>query len=172
MTQTFPCNEADLLQFAAWEDEIGVSLSAGGDAKQAITAMLREAEDTHDEQSTTAQPTAMKKTFHSIPIDQLPGLLPKIKRQVALGLKRIAITSRGDVEAYLVPISDIPGNLLPSEEKLTTVSNIRTDSMGWVYLKTISTKIWGVSLIKGQPARLALCRDCEQTRNALQIPSR
>ena len=113
-----------------------------------------------------------QKTFHSIPIDQLSELLPKIKRQIALGRKRIAITRHGDVEAYLVPIGDIPGNLLPPDEKLTTVSNIRVDPMGWVFLKTISTKIWGVSLIKGQPARMALCRDCEQTRNALPIPSR
>jgi hypothetical protein len=46
-------------------------------------------------------------TFKQLPLSDLRTSLPKFKRQVQLGMKRIAATYYGQVVGFLVPLKDI-----------------------------------------------------------------
>lgn len=48
-------------------------------------------------------------SFKQLPISDLRTGLPKFKRQVQLGLKRIAATYYGQVVGFLLPLKDIAG---------------------------------------------------------------
>ena len=48
-------------------------------------------------------------SFKQLPLSELRANLPKFKRQVQLGMKRIAATYYGQVVAFLVPLEDIEG---------------------------------------------------------------
>ena len=46
-------------------------------------------------------------SFKQLPVSDLRAGLPKFKRQVQLGMKRIAATHYGQVVGYLVPLKDV-----------------------------------------------------------------
>jgi hypothetical protein len=46
-------------------------------------------------------------SFKQLPLSDLRASLPKFKRQVQLGLKRIAATYYGQVVGFLVPLKDL-----------------------------------------------------------------
>lgn len=46
-------------------------------------------------------------SFKQLPLSDLRESLPKFKRQVQLGMKRIAATYYGQVVAFLVPLKDL-----------------------------------------------------------------
>ena len=48
-------------------------------------------------------------SFKQLPISELRVSLPKFKRQVQLGMKRIAATYYGQVVGFLVPLKDVAG---------------------------------------------------------------
>jgi len=48
-------------------------------------------------------------SFKQLPVSDLRTGLPKFKRQVQLGMKRIAATYYGQVVGFLVPLKDIAG---------------------------------------------------------------
>lgn len=48
-------------------------------------------------------------SFKQLPLSELRASLPKFKRQVQLGMKRIAATYYGEVVGFLVPLKDIAG---------------------------------------------------------------
>ncbi|HLO50417.1 MAG TPA: hypothetical protein VK211_18520 [Kamptonema sp.] len=60
-------------------------------------------------------------SFKQLPLSELRVSLPKFKRQVQLGMKRIAATYYGQVVGFLVPLSDLEqaekdGAICKSEE--------------------------------------------------------
>lgn len=60
-------------------------------------------------------------SFKQLPLSDLRESLPKFKRQVQLGMKRIAATYYGQVVAFLVPLKDLEeaendGAIIQSEE--------------------------------------------------------
>lgn len=60
-------------------------------------------------------------SFKQLPLSELRESLPKFKRQVQLGMKRIAATYYGQVVAFLVPLKDLEeaekdGAITSSEE--------------------------------------------------------
>jgi hypothetical protein len=46
-------------------------------------------------------------SFNQLPLSELRTSLPKFKRQVQLGMKRIAATYHGQVVGFLVPLKDV-----------------------------------------------------------------
>ena len=46
-------------------------------------------------------------TFKQLPVSELRVKLPKIKRQIHLGLKRLAVSHYGEIVGFLVPIGDL-----------------------------------------------------------------
>ncbi len=46
-------------------------------------------------------------SFKQLPLSELRASLPKFKRQVQLGMKRIAATYYGEVVGFLVPLKDV-----------------------------------------------------------------
>lgn len=48
-------------------------------------------------------------SFKELPLSDLRSSLPKFKRQVQLGMKRIAATYYGQVVGFLVPLKDVAG---------------------------------------------------------------
>jgi len=48
-------------------------------------------------------------SFKQLPLSELRVNLPKFKRQVQLGMKRIAATYYGQVVGFLVPLKDVAG---------------------------------------------------------------
>lgn len=46
-------------------------------------------------------------SFKQLPLSELRAHLPKFKRQVQLGMKRIAATYYGEVVGFLVPLRDV-----------------------------------------------------------------
>ena len=48
-------------------------------------------------------------SFKQLPLSELRASLPKFKRQVQLGMKRIAATYYGQVVGFLVPLKDVAG---------------------------------------------------------------
>jgi hypothetical protein len=48
-------------------------------------------------------------SFKLLALSELRADLPKFKRQVQLGMKRIAATYYGDIVGFLVPIKDVSG---------------------------------------------------------------
>jgi hypothetical protein len=48
-------------------------------------------------------------SFKQLPVSDLRTGLPKFKRQVQLGMKRIAATHYGQVVGFLVPLKDVSG---------------------------------------------------------------
>ncbi|MEO0868193.1 MAG: hypothetical protein AAFY17_07040 [Cyanobacteria bacterium J06642_11] len=48
-------------------------------------------------------------SFKQLPVSDLRTGLPKFKRQVQLGMKRIAATYYGQVVGFLVPLKDVSG---------------------------------------------------------------
>ena len=51
-------------------------------------------------------------SFKQLPLSDLRESLPKFKRQVQLGMKRIAATYYGQVVGFLVPLKDLEKALL------------------------------------------------------------
>ena len=49
----------------------------------------------------------MSSSFKRLPIANLRAILPRFKRQVQLGMKRIAVTHYGEVVGFLVPLKDV-----------------------------------------------------------------
>ena len=49
----------------------------------------------------------MSTSFKQLPVTELRSELPKFKRQVQLGLKRIAATYHTEVVGFLVPLQDL-----------------------------------------------------------------
>lgn len=53
--------------------------------------------------------THQNDSFKQLPLSELRVSLPKFKRQVQLGMKRIAATYYGEVVGFLVPLKDVVG---------------------------------------------------------------
>lgn len=110
----------------------------------------------------------MTSTYTKFFAEDLRHRLPKIKKQIALGLKRLVLVKDGNIVAFLVPLTDVPGNLLPPpDRKTTTVSRLREDfdaHLPWLE----EARVYNVSLIEGQPAWIALC--APNMKCALPIP--
>jgi hypothetical protein len=67
-------------------------------------------------------------SFKQLPLSDLRSSLPKFKRQVQLGMKRIAATYHGQVVGFLVPLKDIENaeqeNAISTSEDMS-LSNFR-----------------------------------------------
>lgn len=61
-------------------------------------------------------------SFKQLPLSELRANLPKFKRQVQLGMKRIAATYYGQVVGFLVPLKDVVG--LEEEGWITTIEEM------------------------------------------------
>lgn len=46
-------------------------------------------------------------SFKQVPASELRAILPKIKRQVQLGKKKIAVSYYGEIVGFLVPLADL-----------------------------------------------------------------
>lgn len=45
--------------------------------------------------------------FNQVPLSELKTLLPHCKRQIQLGMRRVALSREGEIVAFLVPLSDL-----------------------------------------------------------------
>lgn len=73
--------------------------------------------------------------FKQLPLSELRTSLPKFKRQVQLGMKRIAATYYGQVVGFLVPLKDIKG--LEEQGLITT-----TEEMPLTDFRAQMTECW------------------------------
>ncbi len=74
-------------------------------------------------------------TFKQLPLSDLRVSLPKFKRQVQLGMKRIAATYYGQVVGFLVPLKDVVG--LEEEGWIK-----QTEEMSLSEFRTQMTECW------------------------------
>lgn len=74
-------------------------------------------------------------SFKQLPLSELRASLPKFKRQVQLGMKRIAATYYGQVVGFLVPLKDVAG--LEEEGWIT-----KTEEMSLTDFRAEMTESW------------------------------
>lgn len=74
-------------------------------------------------------------SFKQLPLSELRASLPKFKRQVQLGMKRIAATYYGQVVGFLVPLKDVAG--LEEEGWIT-----KTEEMSLTDFRAEMTECW------------------------------
>jgi hypothetical protein len=75
--------------------------------------------------------------FKEIPLTQLRAELPKRKRQVQLGMYRIAATYYGKIVGFLVPMADVK----PLEEG-EWIDNQKTTEMSLTEFRSKLTTLW------------------------------
>lgn len=81
------------------------------------------------------QEAKMASSFKQLPISDLRTSLPKFKRQVQLGMKRIAATYYGQVIGFLVPLKDLE---IPEQEGV--INN--TEEMSLSDFRMQMTECW------------------------------
>ncbi|MFM6396824.1 MAG: hypothetical protein ACKPFF_09090 [Planktothrix sp.] len=74
-------------------------------------------------------------SFKQLPLSELRASLPRFKRQVQLGMKRIAATYYGQVVGFLVPLKDVAG--LEEEGWIT-----KTEEMSLTDFRAEMTESW------------------------------
>lgn len=74
-------------------------------------------------------------SFKQLPLSELRASLPKFKRQVQLGMKRIAATYYGEVVGFLVPLKDVAG--LEEDSWIT-----KTEEMSLTDFRAEMTECW------------------------------